>query len=194
MGKVRIMVVDDESVARMDIREMLEEAGYEVVAEASDGEVAVEKAFRYKPDLILMDVKLPKMSGLKASRIIYEREQTPIIALTAYSGSEFVEEAKSVGVIGYLVKPVTEAELIPGIEMTLGQSARLKNLSRQIVKLEETLAFRKLLDRAKGIVMAQLSLSENDAYEYLRKHSMNVQVPMQVLVRQVIAHGCLPLS
>lgn len=192
MTKARIMVVDDESVARMDICEMLEEAGYEVVAEAGNGEQAVEKAFLYKPDLILMDVKLPKMNGLKASRIIYEQRKIPIIALTAYSDPQFVEDAKNAGVMNYLVKPVTESDLIPSIEVTLAQSKRLLKLSHKISELEHDLELRKLVERAKGILAKNLSLSEQEAYQMMRDYSMNFHTQMESVARQIIAKGIIP--
>ncbi|MBX6396275.1 MAG: response regulator [Alicyclobacillaceae bacterium] len=192
MAKARIMVVDDESILRMDIREMLEEAGYEVVAEAANGEAAIELAHVHRPDLIIMDVKMSKMNGVKAGRIIFNKLQIPILLLTAYSDGALIEAAKEAGIVAYLVKPVSEADLIPAIEIALAQGSRLMQLSSNIRRLEQQLETRKLVERAKGILMERYLLPEQRAYELLRKESMDRRIPMERLAREVIGTGRLP--
>ncbi len=190
MAMARIMVVDDESVVRMDIKEMLLDEGYDVVAEAANGEVAIEQALKHLPDLILMDVKMPKMSGLKASSIIYQKTRIPILILTAYSESQLIDEAKAAGIIGYLVKPVAESDLVPGIEMALSQAKRLRKLSSEIIRLEKNLETRKLVERAKGIVMEHHQISEELAYSQMRQFCMNNQVTLEQVSRQIITSNC----
>lgn len=184
--KARIMIVDDEPVFRMDIREMLTEEGYEVVAEAANGEAAIEQAVRARPDLILMDVKMAKMDGLKAGRIIHQMTKIPIVILTAYSQAQLVDEAKAAGVIGYLVKPVTEADLVPGIEMALAHAARLRELDKTVERLHQSLEARKLVERAKGLLMERFSWTEAQAYERMRRHAMEHRVTLEDVARRVI--------
>jgi AmiR/NasT family two-component response regulator len=186
MAKTRIMIVDDEPVFRMDIREMLTEEGYEVVAEAANGEAAIEQAVRTRPDLILMDIKMAKMDGLKAGRIIYQITKIPIVVLTAYSQAQFVDEAKEAGVIGYLVKPVTEADLVPGIEMALAQAARLRALDEAIERLNQSLQARKKIERAKGLIMQRLGLSEADAYQWMRRYAMDHRTTLERVAERIL--------
>lgn len=192
MSKIRIMVVEDESVARMDICEMLESAGYNVVAQVSNGVQAVEKAFLSEPDLILMDVKLPKMNGLKASRVIYDHKRIPIIVVTAYSDRNFVEEAKTAGVMNYLLKPVIESDLITSIEVTLAQSKRMMELSSKIKELEYDLEIRKLVERAKGLLMNIMSITEEEAYKRMRDYSMKFRTELENVAKKIIKDGYLP--
>lgn len=178
MNKGRIMVVDDESILRMDLREMLEDAGYEVVEEANSGDLAVELAAAHQPDLIVMDVKMPGMNGIKASRIIQQSFHIPVLLLTAYSKTELVEKARHAGVIGYLVKPITERDLIPAVEMALAQAERLRELKAGIEKLEQKVEEQKKINKAKGILMEQYGWSEDEAYRRLRSHCMDQQIKM----------------
>lgn len=164
MGKHRLMVVEDESILRMDIKEMLIENGYEVVAEANSGDKAIELAATRKPDLIVMDIKMPKMNGIKASRIIYQAFQIPVLLLTAYSERDLVEEAKNAHILGYLVKPVTERDLIPAVEIALAQANRLKAMANDIKKMEEKIQDQKIIQRAKGILMEVYQVSEEQAF------------------------------
>ncbi|MDQ0189495.1 response regulator [Alicyclobacillus cycloheptanicus] len=178
MGKARIMLVDDESVLRIDMREMLLLEGYDVVAEASNGEAAIEQAFAHRPDLIIMDVKMPHMDGLTAGRIIYQKTRIPILVLTAYHQSQLIDDAKAAGIIGYLVKPVTEADLVPAIEMALAQAERLRCLTEEKCVLEAQLQERKLIERAKGLLMQQQGLNEAEAYQRMRRQAMNRQMTL----------------
>lgn len=185
--KARIMLVDDESVVRIDMGEMLKLEGYDVVAEASNGESAVEQALRYQPDLIVMDIKMPKMDGLTASRIIYQKWRIPILMLTAYNQSQLIDDAKAAGIFGYLVKPVTESDLIPAIEMALAQAERLKRITQEKFALAEQLQERKLIERAKGVLMNHGGITEAEAYQRMRSQAMNRQASIAVLAREILA-------
>jgi two-component system, response regulator PdtaR len=188
MSKGRIIVVDDESILRMDIKEMLLEAGYDVVAEANTGELAVELAALHRPDLIVMDVKMPRMNGLKASRIIQKSFNVPILLLTAYTEAELIEEAKEAHIFGYLVKPITEKDLIPAVEMALGQSKRLHRLLESIKEMEHKLEARKQIEQAKGILMDVHNINEEDAYKALRTYCMNNRKTMSEVAASIIQH------
>jgi two-component system, response regulator PdtaR len=188
MGKFRMMVVEDESILRMDIKEMLIEAGYDVVAEANSGDVAIELAAIHQPDLIVMDVKMPKMNGIKASRIIYQTFQIPVLLLTAYSERDLVEEAKNAHILGYLVKPISERDLIPAVEIALAQASRLRALANDIKKMEEKLEDQKTIQRAKGILMEVYQVSEDQAFKMLRTYSMNHGKSMKQVADYILIH------
>lgn len=184
--KKRIMVVEDESIVRMDISLMLEDAGYRVVAQAGDGEKAVEQAFEQKPDLIIMDIKMPKLNGLKASEIISNRTGTPILLLTAYSQKEFVDKAKEANIFGYIVKPVTDSSLIPAVEIALKQAEQSSKFREKINQMENKLKSRKIIEKAKGILMRRMNLPEDAAFQKMRKISMDKQVPLEKIARRII--------
>lgn len=188
MSKYRLMVVEDESILRMDIKEMLIEAGYEVVAEANSGDKAIELAAIHKPDLIVMDIKMPKMNGIKASRIIYQAFHIPALLLTAYSERDLVEEAKNAHILGYLVKPVSERHLIPAVEIALAQGDRLKAMANDIKKMEEKIQDQKVIQRAKGILMEVYQVSEEKAFKMLRSYSMNHGKSMKVVADSILLH------
>jgi response regulator NasT len=188
MGKYRLMVVEDESILRMDIKEMLIEAGYNIVAEANSGDKAIELAALHKPDLIVMDIKMPKMNGIKASRIIYQAFQIPSLLLTAYSERDLVEEAKNAHILGYLVKPVSENALIPAVEIALAQAKRLEALAMDIKKMEEKIQDQKVIQRAKGILMEVYEVSEEQAFKMLRSHSMNHGKTMKAVADSILLH------
>lgn len=188
MGKYRLMVVEDESILRMDIKEMLIEAGYEVVSEANSGDKAIELAALHKPDLIIMDIKMPKMNGIKASRIIYQTFQIPSLLLTAYSERDLVEEAKNAHILGYLVKPVSERDLLPAAEIALAQANRLKALANDIKKMEEKIQDQKVIQRAKGILMEVYQVHEEQAFKMLRSYSMNHGKTMKAVADSILLH------
>lgn len=191
MGKYRLMVVEDESILRMDIKEMLIEAGYDVVAEANSGDKAIELAALHKPDLIVMDIKMPKMNGIKASRIIHQAFQIPSLLLTAYSERDLVEEAKNAHILGYLVKPVSENALIPAVEIALAQAKRLVALAMDIKKMEEKIQDQKVIQRAKGILMEVYDVSEEQAFKMLRSYSMNNGKTMKAVADSILLHRSL---
>jgi len=184
--KKRILVVEDESITRMDISMMLEDNDYEVVAQAGDGEKAVEHAFSLNPDLIIMDIKMPKLNGLKASEIISKKMNTPILILTAYSQREYIDKAKQANIMGYLVKPITEASLIPAVEIALRQAENARAYREQVENMNKQLAERKMVEKAKGIIMEKFNLPEDAAYKKIRKISMNKQVPLEKVAKQII--------
>jgi two-component system, response regulator PdtaR len=188
MGNSRIMVVEDESILRMDIKEMLKEAGYDVVAEANSGDAAIELAALHQPDLIVMDIKMPKMNGIKASRIIYQAFQIPALLLTAYSERDLVEEAKNAHILGYLVKPISERDLIPAVEIALAQANRLKTLVNDIKKMEAKIEDQKTIQRAKGILMEVYQVGEEQAFKMLRSYSMNHGNTMKQVAEYIILH------
>lgn len=192
MMRTKILVVDDDPIIRMDIKEMLEEEGYCVVGEAKNGEVAVELAFRHEPDLIIMDVKMPKMNGIKASEIIQKKLDCAVLLLTAYSQRDLIQEARKAGVAAYLVKPVTERNLFPSVEMAVGQKMRIDRLKGDISDLEHNLEARKTIDIAKGKLMLHWSMSEDEAYRWLRKQSMTERIPMDKLARRLLDEEYLP--
>ena len=186
MMSEKIMIVDDEPITRMDIREILEGSGYDVVGEGRNSEEAIEKAYYLKPDLIIMDVKMPKVNGIKTSSVIRGFSDCAILLLTAYSHHELIEQAKDAEINGYLVKPVSERELLPAVEMILSERSRFKALQKEIFRLNQKMEERKIIERAKGILMQQLSCSEYDAYRSMQKHSMATHIPLAKLAEQII--------
>ncbi|WP_394137961.1 ANTAR domain-containing response regulator [Cytobacillus oceanisediminis] len=184
--KKRIMVVEDESIVRLDLTMMLEEAGYDVVGQAGNGEKAVEQAFLLKPDLIIMDIKMPKLNGLKASEIISKKNNTPILLLTAYSQREYIDKAKQANIMGYLVKPVNEASLIPAVEIALRQAENANAFREQVESMNQQLNERKIVEKAKGILMKKFNMPEDDAFKKMRKISMNKQVTLENVAKRII--------
>lgn len=188
----RTIIVDDDALIRMDLREMLTEHGYEVAAEARNGEEAIELAHRYKPDLILMDVKMPGRNGIQATSAIQKMSvhwpsgSPAIILLTAYSDRSYVEAATQSGVTAYLVKPVSEHHLIPAIEVACTQREKFMQVRMELQELQQSFEDRKWIERAKGKLMQMHGYSENRAYEWLREHSMNERKPLVVLAQQLI--------
>lgn len=196
MTQPRIMVVDDEPVIRMDLREMLENEGYLVVAEAKNGEEAVSLAHRHKPDLIIMDVKMPVLNGVKASQIIRSFSDSSILLLTAYSQRELIKDARKAGVTAYLVKPISEEDLFPAVEIALSQKEKEASLKRDIVELKQKIEDRKAVEKAKGKLMGQLSLEEGAAYRWMQQVSMQRRVPLAKLAQEILAdeHPIEPLA
>ncbi|MDV6379365.1 response regulator [Sporosarcina sp. GW1-11] len=182
----RIVIAEDESIIRMDLKMTLRDHGYEVVGEAGDGDRAIELAFLHKPDLILMDIKMPKMNGLNASRIIGEQLDIPILIITAYSQKEFVEKAQQDNVVGYLVKPISESNLIPAIEVALHQADKAKRLKENIQQAKQEVEKRKIIERAKGILMNVENLTEQQAFKQMRDTSMSRQMTMESLAMEII--------
>ena len=175
----RILVVDDEPITRMDISEILKEANYNVVGEAKDGYEAIEKCEQYKPDFVIMDVKMPLLDGLKAAKVINEKKLSRgVVLLTAYSNKEFIEEAKKIGIIGYIIKPIDEKSFIPNLEIIFSKQEEFE-------KLED----RRKIDIAKSILMRNQNLSENEAYEYIRNLSMNKRTDMGKIADIIILTG-----
>ena len=169
LNKLRILLADDEAILRLDLREMLADAGHEIVGEAGNGQEAVKLAAELKPDFIIMDVKMPIMDGITAAKIIAADNIAPVLLLTAYSQQDIVEQASDAGVIAYLVKPVREEQLFPAMEIAAKRFQEMHKLNLELDKMKESLENRKLLDRAKGILMAAHGMTEQEAYRYLVK-------------------------
>ncbi|MGG0790660.1 response regulator [Peribacillus simplex] len=184
----RILVVEDESIVLLDITIMLKDAGFDVVGHARNGEKAIELAHELQPDLVLMDIKMPKMNGLKASDVISNTFQIPVLLLTAFSQREYIDEAKRANIVGYLVKPITEANLIPAVEIALLQAANTKKHQERNAQLDETLTNRKVIEKAKGIIMKRKNVTEETAYNKLRRLSMDKQLSMETVARRIIAN------
>ena len=184
----RILVVEDESIVLLDITIMLKDAGFDVVGHARNGEKAIELAHALQPDLVLMDIKMPKMNGLKASDVISNTFQIPVLLLTAFSQRDYIDEAKRANIVGYLVKPITEANLIPAVEIALLQAANTKKYQERNAQLDETLTNRKVIEKAKGIIMKRKNVTEETAYIKLRRLSMDKQLSMETVARRIIAN------
>ena len=184
---MRILVAEDETIIRLDLREILERAGFEVCAEARDGEEAVELALSAEPDLAILDVKMPRLDGIEAARRILAERPIPIVILTAYGQDELVSRAVEAGVFGYLVKPFRETDLRPAIHAARARHAELQALREEAESLAEALATRKIVERAKGLLMAREGLSEEDAFARLRRASQVSGRPMRVVAEALIA-------
>ena len=172
MDKLKILIADDESIIRMDLKEMLEDAGHIIVAEASDGAQAVELSKKLHPDLVIMDIKMPILDGIAASKVLTTEKIAPVLLLTAYSQKEIVESAKNSGVLAYLVKPLKEEQLFPAIEIAISRFREIKNLEDEIDKLKDTIEVRKIVEKAKGILMQVHNLTEDVAYKKLQQYCM----------------------
>ena len=186
MRALKIVIADDESIIRMDLREILEEAGHTVVAEGINGQQALELVRKHKPDLAILDVKMPEMDGITAARLIYEENLAPVVLLTAFSQPEFVEKASEAGVHAYLVKPVQENNLFPAIEVALSRYHDMLNLEGELFKVKNTLESRKVLDRAKGLLMDAYNISEQESFRKIQKYSMAKRKSIKEVAEMII--------
>jgi len=184
--RIRVVIADDESIICMDLREMLGNLGYLVVGEAGDGRSAVNLARELRPDVVLMDIKMPDMDGIEAARILTGERIAPVVLLTAFSQKDLVERAKDAGVVGYLVKPIQETDLAPAIEIALSRFREFRELEREVDDLQDQLETRKLVDRAKGILMDAQGLSEAAAFRRIQKMSMNTRKAMKEIAQAII--------
>ncbi len=181
---IRILVAEDEAIIRMDLIEMLQGAGYEVVAAATNGQEAIDLAVEHKPDLAILDVKMPVLDGISAaSKII---EIAPVLMLTAFSQKELVERARDAGVMAYVVKPFTIGDLMPAIEIAISRHNQMKTLATEVADLHDRLETRKIIDKAKGILMSALSLSEPEAFSWIQKAAMDRRLTMKEVALAVI--------
>jgi AmiR/NasT family two-component response regulator len=184
--KTRIVIADDESLIRMDLREMLTNLGYLVVGEAGDGRSAINVARELRPDLVIMDIKMPDLDGIEAAKILTEERIAPVVLLSAYSQQDLVQRAREAGVTAYLVKPIRESDLPPAIEIALARYQEFLEVQKQVDDLSEALETRKLVDRAKGILMDRQGLSEAEAFRKIQKMSMNNRKPMKEVAWAII--------
>ncbi|AQX16727.1 transcriptional regulator [Tessaracoccus lapidicaptus] len=186
--KPTVIVAEDEALIRLDLVELLTEEGYEVVGEAGDGEEAVKLARELEPDLVIMDVKMPKMDGITAAEIIAEERIAPIVMLTAFSQRDLVERARDAGAMAYVVKPFGASDVIPAIEIAMGRFQELKAIEDELVSLEERLESRKIIDQAKGILQQDLGLTEPEAFRWIQKTAMDLRKSMRDVAVGVISH------
>jgi len=185
-SKARIIIADDESIIRMDLREMLGHLGYDVIAEAADGRTAVELARKLLPDLVIMDIKMPDLDGIAAADELARSRVAPVVLLTAYSEQALIGRAKEAGVCGYLVKPFRETELMPVIELALTRFGEMRDLEREVSDLKEALETRKLVERAKGVLMEVHGLRESEAFNRMRKTSMDNRKSMREVAEAIL--------
>jgi AmiR/NasT family two-component response regulator len=185
--RVRILVAEDEALIRLDLAEMLVEAGYDVVGQASNGEQAVTLSRELKPDLVVMDVKMPVLDGISAAEQIGEERIAPVVMLTSFSQKELVERARDAGVMAYIVKPFTASDLAPAIDIARSRWVELHALEAEIADLGERLETRKVVDRAKGVLMAELKLSESQAFSWIQKTAMDRRLGMREVAAAVLS-------
>ncbi|WP_184830101.1 ANTAR domain-containing response regulator [Jiangella mangrovi] len=183
----RVLVAEDESLIRLDLIEMLGEEGYEVVGEAADGASAVRLAEEHRPDLVVMDVKMPVLDGISAAARIVEQRIAPVLILTAFSQRDLVERAREAGAMAYLVKPFSKADLVPAIEMALSRHEEITQLENEVADLNDRLETRKLVDRAKGILQTRYGLSEPDAFRWIQKAAMDKRTSMREVAKVVLS-------
>jgi len=182
--KIRILVAEDETIIRLDLVEMLSEAGYEVIAQAENGAVAIELAKLHKPDLAILDVKMPEVDGITAAEQIISI--SPVLMLTAFSQRELIERARDAGVMAYVVKPFSINDLVPAIEIAISRHKQMKSLEAEVADIYERLESRKVIDRAKGILMKALNLSEPEAFSWIQKTAMDRRISMKEIAAAVI--------
>jgi response regulator NasT len=185
----RVVIAEDEALIRLDLAEMLQEEGYDVVGQAGDGERAVALAEELRPDLVVLDVKMPRLDGISAAERIAEQRIAPVVILTAFSQRDLVDRARDAGAMAYLVKPFTKADLVPAVEMAVSRFAELQMLEAEVADLSERLETRKAVDRAKGVLQQRLELSEPDAFRWIQKTAMDLRLSMRQVADGVITHG-----
>ena len=184
-----VVIAEDETLIRMDLAEMLGEEGYDVVGQAGDGQRAIELAEELRPDLVILDVKMPVLDGIAAAERIAGARIAPVVILTAFSQRELVERARDAGAMAYLVKPFTQSDLVPAIEMAVSRFAELQLLESEVADLTDRLETRKVVDRAKGILQEQLQLSEPEAFRWIQKTAMDLRLSMRQVAEGVVDHG-----
>ena len=182
----RILIAEDEVISRMDLREMLTHLGYTVVGQAGDGVAAVNLARTLKPDLVVMDIKMPELDGISAAETLAQERTVPVLLLTAYSDREFVDRAVDAGVMGYLVKPFAEAQLKPAIEVALERWREVRQMQQDLEDTKETLETRKLVERAKGVLMDSQNLKEAEAFRRIQRLSMNSRKSMREVAEAIL--------
>jgi two-component system, response regulator PdtaR len=185
----RVLIAEDEALIRLDLREMLREEGYEVVGEAADGEQAVTLAVELVPDLVICDVKMPKMDGITAAAQIASKRIAPVVILTAFSQRDLIERARDAGAMAYLVKPFQKRDLFPAIEMATSRFAEIRALESEVTNLRERLEARKLIERAKGVLMSEHRMSEPEAFRWIQRAAMDNRTSMRAVAELVLSGG-----
>ena len=188
----RIVIAEDEAIIRLDLRETLEEEGYEVVADTGRGDTAIEMVREHRPDVAIFDIKMPGMDGLDAARVVSAEKICPVVILTAFSQREVIEQARDAGALAYLVKPFQKTDLVPAIELAIGRFLEMKALSGERDALDEQLELRKLLDRAKGLLIDQHSLTEQAAFDFIQKMAMSKRMRMREVALAVLSGEIKP--
>ncbi len=186
MHPLRILIADDEPIIRLDLKQLLENMGHHVVAEAGDGASAIEQARQLKPDLMIFDIKMPVVDGIEAAKVVAREHLGPVLILTAYGQIDLVEQARDAGVFAYLVKPFKETDLVPAMEIAISRYKEMQELEKQVGSLKEALEQRKLLDRAKGILMAKYNITEPEAFRRIQVQSMRTRKPMKEIAEAII--------
>jgi AmiR/NasT family two-component response regulator len=183
----RVLIAEDEALIRLDLKEMLEEEGYVVVAEVGDGQQAVEQAREQRPDLVILDIQMPVLDGLSAAAQIAADRIAPVIVLTAFSQRELVERARDAGAMAYLVKPFSKNDLVPAIEVARARFTEMAALDSEVRTLEDRLETRKVVERAKGLLMSQQGMTEAQAFRFIQQRAMNERTSMKALAEQILA-------
>jgi response regulator NasT len=187
--RTRVVIAEDEALIRMDLAEMLADEGYDVVGQAADGQQAVELAERERPDLVILDVKMPVLDGIAAAERIAGQRIAPVVMLTAFSQRDLVERARDAGAMAYLVKPFSQSDLAPAIEMAVSRFAEISALEAEVTDLQDRLETRKAVERAKVVLQRDLGLSEPDAFRWIQKTAMDLRLTMRQVAEGVITHG-----
>ena len=188
----RIVIAEDEAIIRLDLRETLEEEGYEVVGDCGRGDEAVALVKEMAPDVVILDIKMPVMTGLEAAKLITETKICPVVMLTAFSQREIIEQARDAGALAYLVKPFQKSDLVPAIELAIARFAEMQALSGEVAALGAQLEIRKLVDRAKGVLLDKYAMSENDAFTFIQKLAMTERVKMGEISQRIISGEICP--
>jgi AmiR/NasT family two-component response regulator len=184
--QLRLVIADDESLIRMNLKETLVGLGYLVVGEAGDGVSVVNLARELRPDLVIMDIKMPKLDGIQAAKVLTEDKIAPVLLLTAYSDRELVDRAREAGVVNYIIKPFRDAELLPAIEIAMARYAEFQEIDKKVGDLQETLETRKLVERAKGVLMDTQGLKEQEAFRKIQQLSMNTRKSMREIAQAIL--------
>lgn len=188
----RIVIAEDEAIIRLDLRETLGEEGYRVVGDCGRGDEAVELVKNLRPDVVILDIKMPVMTGLEAARLISDTKICPIVMLTAFSQREIVEQARDAGALAYLVKPFQKSDLVPAIELAIARFAEMQALTGEVAALGAQLEVRKLVDRAKGILIDKYAMRENEAFTFIQKLAMSERTKMGEIAERIIAGSLRP--
>jgi AmiR/NasT family two-component response regulator len=188
---IRVIIAEDEALIRLDLKEMLEEEGYSVVAEVGDGQQAVDRATELRPDLVILDIQMPVLDGLSAAEQIASARIAPVIVLTAFSQRELVERARDAGAMAYLVKPFSKNDLVPAIEVARARFSEMTALDSEVRTLEERLETRKVVEKAKGLLMAEQGISEAEAFRCIQRTAMNQRTSMKALAQSIVDAGAV---